>query len=358
MDELTRIRGRIDHLDKDLLQLLKSRYELAHQLGRIKRDRGILIKDANRERKILSEADRIAETERLPREQVRLIFRQVFDIAVEAQRSGNPPTTRQRLDVLIMGGTGGMGKLFARLLANQGCLVRIFGRSLARSRRTANDLAVLPGGYGDIARADIVMISVPISATAKVAIDAGAMMKPRSLLVDLSSVKTGIADAIARKTAPLEYVSLHPLFGPDLDHIRGQRILAVPYRTRRVWPRLQRILGHEGSHITITTAHAHDVMMAKIQALNHFAMMSLAASMGKTREEFDTRFWRLTKEQFRRIRRNWETVLQIQGLNPYAAQERTRFKRVVDEITGMNRIDVVRISKALDTYNSGHASNK
>ena len=129
MDEVTRIRGRIDHLDKDLLQLIKSRYELAHQLGRIKRDRGIPIGDPNRERKILTEAGRIAKAEHLPREQVRRIFRQIFDIAVEAQRSKNQPTTRQQSAVLIVGGTGGMGKLFARLLANQGCLVRILGRS-------------------------------------------------------------------------------------------------------------------------------------------------------------------------------------------------------------------------------------
>ena len=46
-----------------------------------------------------------------------------------------------------------MGKLFARLLANQGCLVRILGRSVTRSRRTANDLAVLPGEYTVLALA-------------------------------------------------------------------------------------------------------------------------------------------------------------------------------------------------------------
>ena len=251
-----------------------------------------------------------------------------------------------------------MGRLFARILANQGCTVKIFGRSPIRTRRTARELGVFPGSYDDAARADIVIVSVPMPATVDIALRVRPMMKPRSLLIDLSSVKTGIADAIASETRELEYVSLHPLFGPDIDHVREQRMLAVPYRTGVAWRNLERMFYREGAHVFLTTPRFHDLMMAKVQALHHFAMMSLALSAGKTREEFGTRSWLLTQEQFRRIARNWDTIIQIQELNPFAAGERTRLKRVVGGIVGMTERDSSRVLTALNVYRTGHASNK
>ncbi len=53
MDEIQRLRARIDGIDQEIALLLKSRNEDARLLGRIKRIRGMPLQDPKRERTIL-----------------------------------------------------------------------------------------------------------------------------------------------------------------------------------------------------------------------------------------------------------------------------------------------------------------
>src|SRR5262249_15510995 len=153
----------------------------------------------------------------------------IMNIAVDAQRLGDRRHDLRGFQVLIAGGTGGMGRLFANTLANRGASVKIFGRTVARNKEIADELGIHAGSYSDARQADLVIVSVSIAATLKVARRLASIMPLHSLLADLSSVKTGVADAVAKRTGRLEYVSLHPLFGPDVDNIRGQEIAAIPY---------------------------------------------------------------------------------------------------------------------------------
>jgi len=186
--------------------------------------------------------------------------------------------------------------------------------------------------------------------TPRVALRLGSMMSPEGLLVDLSSVKIGIADVISRRTRLFEYVSLHPLFGPDVAHIGRQQIAAIPYRGGSLWKKLLMVFKQDGARVILTTAREHDAMMAKIQALHHFALISLGVTLGENGGEFSTRSLRSTQDQIRRLTNNWETVLGIQKLNPFAARERDRFHKTVSEIRRMGPRDTTKSCRLLARY--------
>src|SRR5213594_181985 len=350
MDELARIRREIDQVDQGTISLLKTRYELARRLGRIKRINGLPIRDPQRERAVLLKSQRIAEVNGLPSKSIRQIFLETFDMALNAQGPSNDRHHLQGHEVLIAGGTGGMGKLFACIFAKHGALVKIFGRSRARTRRMARDIGVLPGSHSDASDASIVVVSLPAEVTPRVALRLGSMMSPEGLLADLSSVKTGIADVISRGTKLFEYVSLHPLFGPDVAHIGGQQIAAIPYRAGPLWKKLLKVFKKEGARVIVTTAREHDTMMAKIQGLHHFALISLGVTLGENGGKFSTRSLRSTHDQIRRLTNNWETVLGIQKLNPFATRERDRFHRTVSEIRRMGPRDTTKSYELLTRY--------
>src|SRR5262249_34322145 len=156
------------------------RYDLARQLGRIKRTRGLSIRDHRRELTILNRVGRIAEADDLPRERVRRIFREIMNIAVNAQRLGDRRHDLRGFQVLIAGGTGAMGRLFANTLANRGASVKIFGRNLARNKEIADELGLHAGSYSDARQADLVIVSVPIAATLEVAKRLASIMPPNS----------------------------------------------------------------------------------------------------------------------------------------------------------------------------------
>src|SRR5438093_9602285 len=240
MDDVARIRDRIDELDQEIVRLLKTRHENAKILGRIKSQRGLDYRDPEREKIILSKIERAATSLDLDPKLIRPIFEQIFALSVEAQQD-HPEKSAKRLDqtrTLIVGGTGGMGRLFARFASLQGAKVKIAGREINKTRTAAKEIEVEPGTILDAASSDIVILSVPTAETVRVATEIASLMTSGSLLTDISSVKTGLADRVPEKTPKgIEYISLPPLFGPSTDRHHGHTITpissrSVPKRTK------------------------------------------------------------------------------------------------------------------------------
>src|SRR2546427_4703520 len=201
MDDVNRIRERIDELDREIVQLLKNRYENTKLLGRIKRQRGLDYRDTKREKIILRKIEHAATSLHLDPSLIRPIFDQILSLSVQAQRD-QAERTAKRLDqtkILIVGGTGGMGRFFARFASLQGAKVKLAGREINKTRTAAKEMEVEPGTILDAASSDIVILSGPTGETVRVATETGSLMTTGSLLTDLSSVKTGISDKVAEK---------------------------------------------------------------------------------------------------------------------------------------------------------------
>lgn len=98
MNDLHRLRARIDDLDRKLVELLAVRFDLARQVGQTKAESGLSVYDPERERRVL---ERVAELSagRFPPERLRSIFREIIS-ASRALESGDA--------VLVHGGWGGL----------------------------------------------------------------------------------------------------------------------------------------------------------------------------------------------------------------------------------------------------------
>jgi chorismate mutase/prephenate dehydratase len=87
VDELERLRKRIDEIDKEILELLNKRAHLAGEIGKVKRREGVPFHVPGREAKILSVLEEL-NTGPLPPESVRAIFREI----ISACRALEEPT--------------------------------------------------------------------------------------------------------------------------------------------------------------------------------------------------------------------------------------------------------------------------
>ncbi len=350
--EIERLRTRIDDIDNDIVEMLKRRHECARLLGEIKRRRGLPLKDPKRERQILRRVQSLSKKMRLEPDQVREIFGRIFKMSVQAQAGLGSELDGELSgeEVLVVGGSRGMGLFFARLAQNHGASVRILGRNMSRARRVAEEYGFESGRISDAASSDLVVVSVPIGATLETCLQVASLMKEGSFLTDLSSVKSGITDLVAPRTSPkIEYVSLHPLFGPDATHIYGQHILAIPYRGGSCWRRLARLFSGEGARVHITTALAHDRAMSSVQVLHHFGLLCIGLCLGSWNWDYDTSSLRLTLESIRRLVRNWNTFYGIQEYNPFADDARSEFLRTVRRMVEM---DPCRAQAALRSLSS------
>ena len=352
MDEIQRVRARIDEIDQEIILLLKDRYENARLLGRIKRARSIEPRDPKREKVILRKVLRAAVRLGLDPKFTLPIFNEIFNLSVQAQRypTENHPTGLEGKKILVVGGTGGMGRFIAEFASLHGATVKIVGRTMDRTRKIAREMELEAGSISEAIESDIVIVAVPIELVLKTSVELAQFMRKGTLLTDLSSVKTGIANKISAKLPRgTEYVSIHPLFGPGIDHLNGQTLAAVLFRTGPQWKSFSRALESVGARVYAMSSTKHDRMMAYIQVLHHFALLSLGVGLSKWDGKLKTNSIRGTLERIEALLKNWDTTVGIQRLNPYSYRARREFVETSRRLVRMLPSEVSKTNKILQS---------
>jgi prephenate dehydrogenase len=156
----------------------------------------------------------------------------------------------------IIGGTGGIGRWFAHFLEEAGYSVICSGRS---STPSPEELA---------ARAEVVIISVPMEVTVATIERLGPLVRKEALLLDLTSVKEAPLKAMLAASAA-EVVGCHPLFGPTVPDLSGQNVVLCPGRGTGGYAWWKEVLARGGAVITEMDARQHDRIMAVVQGINH-----------------------------------------------------------------------------------------
>ena len=170
------------------------------------------------------------------------------------------------ITVAIIGGSGQMGRWFQRFFADQGLTVLTADLD---TPQTSEEVA---------AKADVVMLSVPLPKVVAVTNDISPHLRPDAALMDITSVKQRPLDAML-KAFPGEVVGTHPLFGPKEKSIEGRTVVLCPGRGERWLQWLKDLLEQAGARVKVTSATEHDRMMAVVQGLSHFVLIALEKSI-------------------------------------------------------------------------------
>ena len=253
------VRAMIDSIDRDLLQLVARRMALVAEVAAYKRAHGLHVRDPQREREILDDRCRRAEELGLPRSEIESLFRLLLRtsrdhqsaLRAEVAADGGPRT------VAVIGGHGKIGAM----------LVRLFGDLGHRVVVADLDTELTPAEAAAIA--DVTIVSVPIAATEDVIREVGPHVREDALLMDVTSVKT--APVAARLAATQgSVVGTHPMFGPSVHTLQGQRVVLCRARGDAWADWVRDTFAARGLVVTETTAEAHDRAMSAVQVLTHF----------------------------------------------------------------------------------------
>jgi prephenate dehydrogenase len=178
----------------------------------------------------------------------------------------------KKIKVGIIGGTNGMGRWFARLLKNEGCIVHVCGR---KTKLQINDLARL---------CNVIVVAVPISSTADIIKQVGPLLSKDALLMDLTSFKCEPVKLML-KNSQAEVIGCHPLFGPQLKDVTGQNVVLCPAHGKKWMGWLKGVFKKNKMNVLEATPENHDKMMAIVQALNHFNTITLGMALAQTNIE-------------------------------------------------------------------------
>ncbi len=258
----------------------------------------------------------------------------------------------------VLGGTGGMGKTLIRLFRPSGAKIQVCSRDPERAEDVAKKLGISHCTLKEAFLSDILIVSIPITKVVNTSLTAIDRMKPKSLLIDVSSVKTGITDRILEHLPnKIEYLSIHPLFGPTIETFRGENILLIP---ARIGPRSKSVINffeEIGLIITEVGVDDHDRFMAVIQVLHHFGLLSLGVSLienlnSKIDERFYTSLFRRTLNHLESIIGNLPTIIEIQRFNPYAQWARLQLLEYNHFLKDFNKEGLEKIEKSFKKLHS------
>lgn len=192
----------------------------------------------------------------------------------------------------IIGGSGGMGKIFAKFFKNHGFEITLLARNEAQLKQVAEELKVnyeldLKKSVED---ADIVMVSVPIQTTPELIKTVAPLMKENSLLLDICSLKSKTYKALyeVHKKYPINCLSLHPMFGPAIKKMKNYVLLVLKIGGTEHYNKLVRefltIFENSGLIITETKPEIHDLRIALTLGVPHMLNILFLTLLRSTNE--------------------------------------------------------------------------
>ncbi len=253
------VRAMIDALDRDLLQIMAKRMALVAEVAAFKRQHGLKIRDASRERELLRDRHERAKALGLPSDEIESIFRLLMRSSRDHQAAlrAEVPINAASYTIAIIGGHGRIGRVMARLFGDLGHRLLLVDTDTALRAEEA------------AAVADVVVVSVPIDVTDAVIRAVGPHVREDALLMDVTSVKEAPLQTMLEVTGA-SVVGTHPMFGPSVHTLQGQRVVICRGRGDTWADWVAQSFSARGLVITETTAAQHDRAMSVVQVLTHF----------------------------------------------------------------------------------------
>ena len=126
----------------------------------------------------------------------------------------------------------------------------------------------------------MVVVSVPIDATEPVIRAIGPRLRDDALLMDVTSIKEAPVAAMLASTRA-SVVGTHPMFGPNVHSLQGQRVVVCRARGDEWANWVARMLQARGLMVQETTPAHHDRIMSVVQVLTHFQTQVLGLTLAR-----------------------------------------------------------------------------
>lgn len=267
--ELEKSRARIDSIDAKLIDLLAERQAEVEKVLDFKKINNLPVRHPAREEDMISKRRYQGKEKNLDPDYLEELFRTILrQSRVEQTESKSEKGVKPDATILIVGGTGGMGKYFMEWFMKSGYKTRILG-----SRDWDNVESLCKG-------IDLALITVPIDRTVSVIEKIAPFLPDDTVLADLTSIKKAPMTAMMESyKGPV--IGIHPLFGPATSTMDKQIVVFTPGRNLEACKWIIDQLADWGAIIVQSDEDEHDRIMAIVQALRHFATFTFGRFLSR-----------------------------------------------------------------------------
>ncbi len=187
------------------------------------------------------------------------------------------------MKVAIIGGSGKMGRWFARFLKQEGYQVVITGRNEVRleEARRRLDVSATTDNLAAVKDARAVILSVPIENFEAVVKQIGPHTKPGQFIMDVTSVKAFPVAKMHQHIKAGVVLGGHPVFGPGAKDVSYRSFILTPTSSEEeaLARKVKDYLETREARATLMSPEEHDELMAVVLGLAHFIAIASADAL-------------------------------------------------------------------------------
>lgn len=177
------------------------------------------------------------------------------------------------MKVAIIGGSGKMGRWFARFLLKEGKEVVLIGRNEAKLKAVGQQLGTqATTNIEAVKQADVILISVPIDHFEETVTKLSPHTHSEQIILDITSVKVLPVAAMHRHIKKGLILGTHPVFGPGARSVANHSFVLTPTNQEEtaLAEKAKGYLETRGAKVTLMSPQEHDETMTIILGLAHF----------------------------------------------------------------------------------------
>lgn len=318
--EINRLRESIDQIDRTILELIKKRTDTAFEIGRLKADDTLPVRNYDRERVCIENARRTAAQLGLPVQVAEEIQLQLIRTSLTSQEQDRvrQVSSAQTKRAAVIGGAGKMGNWFAHFLASQG-----YGVEILDPNPLTSPFASLKS-LKDVIHHDVIVVAAPLHESSQLLVELS-RMRPKGLVFDVASLKGPLKEGLAAvATSEMNATSMHPMFGPDTKLLSGRHVIVVDLGNMKANEEAAMLFAPTMATIVHMSAEGHDRSMAFLLGLSHavnIIFSSVLAQSGQSAPHLSqlssTTFDSQVSVAAKVAAENPKLYFEIQAANPY-----------------------------------------
>jgi len=336
MKSLAELRGRLDALDHELLQLVAERQAISTDISAVKRATGQSTRDFRREREVLLKARADAEALGVPPALAESILHSLILASLTTQEQARVAAQGRGSGrrALVIGGRGKMGRWTAEFMASQGFAITV-----------ADPGGEVPGydwladwRQSDLTH-DVIVVATPLKIANEV-LRALAERKPRGVVFDIGSLKTPLREGLeALRKARCRVTSVHPMFGPDTNLLSGRHVIFIDLGDPQALDEARGLFSSTMADLLVMGLDEHDRLIAFVLGLSHALNIAFFTALAESGEgaprlarmsstTFDAQLEVATKV----ASENPDLYYEIQSLNEYGEESLTALRDAVERL--------------------------
>ncbi|HET6593970.1 MAG TPA: bifunctional chorismate mutase/prephenate dehydrogenase [Xanthomonadales bacterium] len=363
LDELTRLRQRLDAIDDSIIDLIAERQNIVSTIGEHKMKTGVALRHFEREREVIDRGMQRAESLGVSGRVARDILETLIHHSLGKQETNQLVHSEhgQGKQALVIGGLGRMGVWMSRYLDMVGYHVDVADPG---DRETIFDR--VDDWESVVDHYDLIVVAVPLRPSNAI-LHRLAELKPRALVFDIGSLKSPMRSGLqALASAGCRVCSVHPMFGPNEIGLSGRHILFVDVGNAEALDEARALFAHTAAECVDLSLQEHDEVMAWVLGLSHLVNIAFASALAESGEAVpllrrisSSTFNAQLKVAAQVVSENPHLYYEIQQGNAMTGAVVEHFRRVFDSLARAVRVgDEISWTRAMQEANRRISANR